>query len=79
MFGRTILYELSFKDTQKKNFSKRVLLPIKLTLRPTYINAMPILTNLFKSLTKYVDYLAELLYNYIKDRSTSVTQFIFNI
>ena len=78
MLGRTILYELSFKDTQKKNFSKQVLCPIKLPLRPTCINAVPILINLFKSLTKYVEYLTELLYNYIKDRSTSITQFILN-
>ena len=65
MHGRTILYELSFKDTQKKNFSKQVLCPIKLPLRPTCINTVSILINLFKSLTKYVEYFTKLLYNYI--------------
>ena len=52
MHGRTILYELSFKDTQKKNFSKQVLCPIKLPLRPTCINTVSILTNLFKKFNK---------------------------
>ena len=68
MFGRTILYELSFKDTQKKNFSKQVLCPIKLPLRLTCTDTVSILTNLFKSLTKYVEYFTKLLYNYINNR-----------